>query len=304
MDSGTSLKDVITKIREMKTEKLSLSFTRKSRSGYTSFSPNISASVLDDIWTLIDDYIAKMQNMDVIEYSPTAHQDETIEHCTTDSVKNYVDVLEGIRASEFTETEINPDNITFYCLQMLGKSEADNVYFFRRVTRFKRLSTSGFWGLFQGKNFNRLDSKVLGIDGCVDVLCYHNHIFVFNHIALERIFDMKDQFSEMAEAALEKIRDLGRIDNINTFVDDCQDDKRIQRTLAKMLQEHDDFGRAFQDFEAVKHTIEIFELDIEINDKKQIVYRDKGQIIDILRFIRDSYYESILQKRNGIDDGT
>lgn len=283
-------------------KKLTLSFTRKSPSGYTSFTPNMNASLTDDIWALIENNLQKLKKYEEVEYSPICHQDNTVEYCATSYVKNYCDVLESIKASDYKETEIDPDKMTFYCLTLLGDKEEENVYFFRRVTKFKKLSSEGFMAWFSGRVLNKISSKLLGIDGYIDIICYKQDILIFNHIAMERIFDMNDQFSDMAHKALGKIKILGKIDNVDAFIEDCQDDKRVQRMLAKMLKESDEFGSSFKDFEAVKKTIEVFDLDIDVdNERQQIIYRDKSQIVDILRFIRDAYYESNLRKRNGID---
>lgn len=302
MSNESALKNIIAEIKNMECQQLRLSFIRKSRSGYTAFAPNVSAGVKDDVWGLIEAYLEEIKDLSVVNYSPTSHKDETVEHCFTRDVKNYSAVIERIRLADFTETEINPDDISFYCLQIMGDVEENNVYFFRRVTKFKRLSNDGFVGIFRGKQFDKLESKILGVDRLIDILCYHDDIFIFNHIGLERIFDMKDQFSEMAKGALKKIRSLNKIANIDSFEEDCLDDKRVQRSLAKISPDFDEISGAIYNIDAIKRTIDIFDLDIEVNEKGQLIYREKKQIMDILRFIGDAYCETILGKRNVTTD--
>jgi hypothetical protein len=133
-------------------------------------------------------------------------------------------------------------------------------------------------------------------------MSYQGELYIFNHIAMERIFDVRTQFYAMANEALNKLKELDKIDNIEEFIDDCLSDKRIQRMLSKMWQEADKWDHAFDNLDAIKETINLFELDITITNDNRVAYRDKSQLRDILYIIRDSYYISSIQKRKGIDD--
>lgn len=120
---------------------------------------------------------------------------------------------------------------------------------------------------------------------------------------LERIFKLNDQFQIKASQTLEVIKATGVIQNYEIFEEDCLHDKRFQKILTKMLGE-EGLNNCFDNFENIIETIELFNLDIEIRTipNKMIIYRDKGQIMDILRLARDSYYKSTVREKPGIDN--
>lgn len=96
-----------------------------------------------------------------------------------------------------------------------------------------------------------------------------------------------------------------RIVHFEEFAEDCLNDKRVTRILTKLLGEEGRLEHCFENFENVKNAINIFEIDIRIDrvgEKERLVYEDKRQLMAMARLIRDSYYTSIIQERNGIDD--
>ena len=146
---------------------------------------------------------------------------------------------------------------------------------------------------------------MLGIDGLVDVIGTKDKAFVLNHVSLERIFMMNEHYNNAATEALNKLRIKDKILNFEQFEIDCLDDKRIQKTLTKMLNETEVFEHALEDFQAIENTIDIFNLDIRIeesNGNKKIFYETKDNLVNILRIIRDAYYKSTVQNRLGIDE--
>ena len=49
-----------------------------------------------------------------MNYNPTGYKDETIESCSTSYIRDYIRVLESFNNSDHVETEIDPDNYSFY----------------------------------------------------------------------------------------------------------------------------------------------------------------------------------------------
>lgn len=60
----------------------------------------------------------------------------------------------------------------------------------------------------------------------------------------------------------------------------------------------------FDNFSNVVETIELFELQVEIQavPREGIIYEHKGQLMDIIRLARDSYYMSLIKEKPGIDN--
>lgn len=71
-----------------------------------------------------------------------------------------------------------------------------------------------------------------------------------------------------------------------------------------MIDCNDNLGDVFKNFSSILQVIDMFDLDIEVEegDKPRLRYDDKKQRMDILRIINDAYYRSIIGKRQGIDD--
>lgn len=288
-----------------------LYFTRK-RSGtvYDSFSPSVDTSVTNKLVSLISENLEKQKDLPINVFSPIGSYDDSLECCQISEIENFMYV-----AQSFEEDKVERENIpseiigklNFYCFSIDYKKENElkNVKFFRRLTKFKKLSSRGIFGQIKNNRFSKIESDMLGVDGDVDLIVLDAKVLILNHVALERIFSVSDQYIEKSKEAISKIREAGRIKNFEQFEEDCQNNARITRILTKLLGEEDRLEHCFQNFSNVKKAIKIFELDIKtetIRGKEQIVYERKDQLMDMVRLVRDSYYKSIIQGRNGVDD--
>ena len=160
-------------------------------------------------------------------------------------------------------------------------------------------------GSISNNRFKKLNKSLLGIDGDVDLIIEENDVLILNHISLERIFSISDHYQEKAQEAINLIHSANRIINFEQFSEDAINDGIIIRTLTKMLKEEDRLSRCFENFNNVVNVIDLFDLDINIqnsNGVDMIVYEDKNQLMDIIRLVRDSYYTSLINERQGIDD--
>lgn len=197
---------------------------------------------------------------------------------------------------------MNVNNLTFYCIEV---NDGDSVYrFFRRVTKFRRLSASGILAWFSGNELNKMEQQMLGLDGFIDLVCVDDEIYIFNHIALERIFRLNEKYTSKAKEALSVLKSADGISNFDQFEEDCLRDQRYHKTLSKMIDCNDNLGDVFKNFSSILQVIDMFDLDIEVEegDKPRLRYDDKKQRMDILRIINDAYYRSIIGKRTGIND--
>ena len=243
----------------------------------------------------------------ITEYNPSVSIDDTVEWIDVDSIGGYTDVIKSFVDADTVEMTSDIDKLTFYGVELKHSENNSSVYFFRRVTKFKRLKTNGMLAFFQGNKLVKFDNAMLGMDGLVDIVVINQKAYVFNHISLERIFKMQEQYNSLANQALGIITKHNRISNFEQFENDCLDDKRVQKTLSKMLSEKDMLDRAFQNFDAIEKTIDMFQLDISIGlnkDNKKVIQYDPGNkelLINILLIMRDSYYTSTIGQRPGID---
>nr|DAS74339.1 MAG TPA: protein of unknown function (DUF4868) [Caudoviricetes sp.] len=281
--------------------KINLYFTRKAKSGYMTFSPNVDRAMFGDLLGLIRKVISEKKEYELVEFNPVGYRDKTVETCNISYVGNHDEILQSFSHPESVETGLNPDDLTFYCMEITKSEEVCRL--FRRVTKFRKISSKGILGWFSGDKLNRMEHQMIGLDGFVDLIEYGDTLYILNHIALERIFRLEEEFSTRAEEALSILKATGRIENFEQFEEDCLSDHRYHKTLSKMLQDNEDLGKAFDHFENIREVVEMFSLEIELvdGDVPKIQYQDKSQRMDILRIINDAYYRSIIRERKGID---
>lgn len=300
-----SIDNLVNKLRENDLE-FNLFFSRKLRNGnYVSFSPNIDAQIFDDLLNLIIDYIETFSEKEIVEYNPTGYNDGTIETCETSYINHYNSIIESFNNSDHVETEIDPDNYNFYTFEIKKEDDSfPNIKIFRRVTKFKKLHSKGIIARFNGNTLNKIESKLIGIDGEVDFIVINDNIIILSHYSLERIFNLDEQFRDTASEFLNQEGLSDGIVNFESFYEDCLNDGRYRKTLTKMTSENINVSKTYDNYENIKETIEMFNLDINYNDEPRftLVYEEKNQIMDILRILRDSYYLSIINKQKGVDD--
>ena len=209
-------------------------FSKKTNFGYESFSPNVDGRIFYDILDLISKKLNQLLSKEQIPYNPTGYRDGTIEFCKTDYIKNYGEILESFQNPDHVETEIDPDDFIFYCLTVknkVGTGENFEIKFFRRVTKFKKLNSKGLIARFSGNKLNKIEDKLIGLDGDIDLIVYNNEILILSHISLERIFYLQDKFRKNAEEFLNTISNKPLIQNFETFKTDCLDDGRFTKLL-------------------------------------------------------------------------
>ncbi|MFZ7119502.1 MAG: Kiwa anti-phage protein KwaB-like domain-containing protein [Eubacteriaceae bacterium] len=290
---------------------LRLYFTKKRGSKYFSYSPSVEEELQNTLIGLIKEFIGKYSETEQVDFSPIGYREETIEICRCNYIGQYEDIIDSFNEDNLNREPINDDDINklnFYCLECtyVEGDAVKKIQFFRRVTKFKRLSSNGFFGCIKDNRFTKIEQNLLGLDGDIDVIVYNEEVLILNHISLERIFSISDQYTEKATTVLHTIRQANRINNFDQFENDCLNDGRVTRTLTKLLGEEDLLQNCFRNFDNVVNVVSLFELSIDIDnssDVGMIIYDNKNQLMDIIRLVRDSYYQSFIHERMGIDDG-
>lgn len=286
---------------------LDLYFTEKTIDGYCSQVADIANdgngyNVLSAIKELVSATIDNLitQDNEVVEYNPTGIADGTLEITNYNYVSNREEVLRSFELADGENLEDNADNLNFYTLVFRNGDTVIRIM--RRVSKFKRLYSKGVIVGFRGNQINRIDSKMIGMDGFIDLIDYDEEILVLNHVALERIFNLQEKFENTARNTLNMLRRNANIANFNAFEEDCLGDKRIQRILTKMSSENIDWEHCLERFENVIDIIDTFELNIDYHraPADQIVYEDKTQMMDFVRLVRDAYYKTMINNHAGV----
>ncbi|MED1268214.1 DUF4868 domain-containing protein [Bacillus mycoides] len=282
-----------------------LYFTKKRTNGrYQSYSPNIAPNLQIELKTIVTNALEAVRNSEQRIFNPIGTIEGCIETYPVNAVDSFNDILQSmnedfVNREEIPRNEIN--KLTFYCLKIFTND--GDILFFRRVTKFNKLK-GGFFGKFTANDFEKLDDTLLGIDTNVDIVIYGEEMLILNHISLERIFSIKDQYQQKAAQTLDLVNRADRITNFDQFREDCLSDGRVTRALTKLLDEENRIHEVFENFANVIQVIGIFELNIELAEENtKLVYEDKSQLLDITRLMRDSFYVTYINNRDGCDEG-
>lgn len=295
-----NLKEVI-KILENKKNSKELYFCEKNKYIYESVCPEVSEEIFEILIQNAIESISKKSEDESIQYNPTGFREGTLETCSIEYVGNYSEVINSFNSGNIEIEKEKIEKFSFYCVS-IGEGD-NNVKLFRRLTKFKKISTQGFLGVFMGNQLNKIDSQILGIDGDIDLIVYKNEIVVLNHISLERIFKIEEQYEKKSKETMDFLRSTGKIENFDAFEEDCMNNLLTRKILTKMQSEDNDLSKCFDNFENIVTTINVFELQLNVNtNNKSIIYESKEQIKDILLLARDSYYRSLIQEKPGIDN--
>ncbi|MGO4964670.1 Kiwa anti-phage protein KwaB-like domain-containing protein [Bacillus paralicheniformis] len=282
-----------------------LYFTRKKQNGrYQSYSPTIGEDLQVELKNLVVSAVAEVQDSEQRQFSPVGTIEGCVETCTTDEINNFRDIIESMNDDFVNRKKIPDDEIsklTFYCFKIF--SPEGDILFFRRVTKFHKLK-KGFFGKFSGDDFEKLNDTLLGIDPSIDIVVFQGEMLILSHISLERIFSISDQYRQTAAQTLDLVNRANRITNFTQFREDCLSDGRVTRALTKLLNEEERIHQVFENFENVIRVIDIFGLNIDLAEENtKLVYEDKSQLLDITRLMRDSFYVTYINNRDGFDEG-
>ena len=306
------INSILPKLESRKDIDVRLYFTRKKNNNtYISYSPSISPDLQSDLLGIVKTALHDVKDKEQRTFNPIGSLDDCIENCKVSDVANIEEILfstseDFVVRKPLTVNEIS--KLSFYCLKITitYENDVDNpeeLVVFRRVKKFNRLK-KGIIGQFIEGDFEKLQSDLLGIDSDIDVVIFNDDVLVINHISLERIFSLRDQYIDKATHTLDIVKGANKISNFEQFREDCLNDGRVIRALTKILDDEARIQQCFENFDNVIEVVNIFELDIRFEvDNNALIYEDKSQLLDITRLIRDSFYRTLINKREGIDEG-
>lgn len=288
---------------------LSLLFTRKisNNHDFISYRSVINDDIHDNLCDLFLKYVNQLIDEDapLAEYNPTGKADGTYETLSVNDVKDYDKYQVSLdRADANGDLENEADNLTFYTIILNNSVLHDSYKLIRRVTKFKRLYTKGLVASFRGQELNRINSKMIGLDGQIDIIQHENDLLLMNHISIERVFFMDDAFTSKATEMLALLKEGNYLINFDGFEETCLNDKRIQKTITKMANENINWGNALENFDDVISTIDMFDLGIDYNNtpNNALIFERKEQVMPILNLVRDSYYKTLINNHLGTDN--
>lgn len=280
---------------------MTMFFVQKpSREKYISFRPQISNELQKKILSMILHPAIKSLGLTVVPYSAVGVADEENELLIPETVECLSKFMESVEEEKlFQEMDkLDISKISFYCTKITydGKS----VYLLRQFSKMNKLRNS-FMGQFVDDALREMDSNFLGIDTLTDIVYDPDYeiLIVLNHISLERIFNYRDEFLKITNAAIGEIVDKGIMENVEQFSEDCRRDVRILKRFTDMMSK-DRLPLFFEHYEKVPEIVKELNLDIDFDEEGKIVYRERSQLFHIINLMSDAYFRSLLADRLGI----
>src|SRR5690606_29329291 len=118
--------------------------------------------------------------------------------------------------------------------------------------------------------------------GGIDAVAFEEEIAFFAHISAERLFNLREKFTENAINVLNDVEKGEKIENFSEFEEDCLEDARVIRRLTKM-HSNPEIIKLFNDnFSNAPEVVKLFDLNVTFNENQtKIIYESKDQLTDI-----------------------
>lgn len=298
-------KDIETFLVKVKDEKpdnaMSMYFVqRTSGNRFVSFKPQIANDLQKKILEMILPPAMRSLEHTLVQYNPIGVADEENELLMPAQLDVLSKFLESISDENIYRemSKLKIPRISFYCTQI--SYDGKTVYLFRQFSKMNKLRNS-FVGRFFDDELREMDSEFLGIDELSDIVFAPEYEFliILNHISLERIFNYRDEFLKITNAAIGDIVDQGIMQNVEQFSEDCRRDVRIMKRFTDMMSK-DRLPLFFDHYDKVPEIVAALNLDLEFDAEGKIIYREKSQLFHIINLMSDAYFKSLLTERLGI----
>lgn len=273
--------------------------------GYTqsgkcrTITPAINSNIKNEIIDIICNQLNCYKGLELKSYNIIGAEDDIVEET---NVTDFSESWNKITQSFALPTDSSTVKVKCYAFFTYELETNDNkkMYVLRRINKVKAIKSGILGKLLDGK-FSKIEtSNLLGIDNAIDLLIYENKIWVFKHIALERIFKLKDEFKEKAKEVLENKKFTGRIKNFNKLKKRALKNGNYVKRLAK-LHDNSQVTLFLDEIDKTKIVIEKFNLDIEV-ENENLIYRDETQVGNFINLMKDSYYQTLIGEADGIDE--
>lgn len=278
--------------------------SKKDECKYGSYSPSISKSIQKKIQEITISKIKYVKELidekgyTLGEYNASGQVDEVIETCDKSFIKNIDNLLLSLNNENQLENMMKIDDIHTYCFDFKHKDK--RILVFRRFTKMRKLR-DGFLGSLIDGTFEKIGGEILGVDNDIDLVLYEDKLMILNHIALERIFDLEDQFKNEARGTINMIESKDIILNFEEFEKDVLNNIPAVKRLTK-IGANKTLPLFFENFDKVVQVSKAFGLGITFNeDETKIVYDDKSQITEITLLMNDAYYKTLIGNQKGMD---
>lgn len=280
--------------------RVNMFLVKKHNGSYITVNPSIKKNVEVDLKKIIEMEIGDKLNCNKKPYNIIGVDDNIIE---TDNTGRYaqINILKESLANPNEKEKIQARDFDFFLYKVVDKDK-NNIFVLRRIKKMKFLK-KGIAGNIVNGEFKKITDAdgVLAIDDKVDLLFDEDNLYIFQHISMERIFDLKNSFRENAIKVLERKKLRDKIVNFDNLKESALKNLNYIKRLAKL--ENTDSLLFLDDLGETKKVIDEFNLDIYVDlDKKKIRFDNPSQISAFISLMQDAYYRTLIGKHKGVDE--
>ncbi|WP_313999916.1 Kiwa anti-phage protein KwaB-like domain-containing protein [Lactobacillus paragasseri] len=277
-----------------------LHLTGYTHSGeWRTITPTINSNVKNGIIDIICNQLNWCDGLEEKSYNIIGAEDDIVEVTNVADFNESWDKIKQSFAQPTISSRVTVNHYDFFTYE-LDTSNNKKMYVLRRINKVKAIKSGILGKLFDGE-FSKIEtSNLLGIDNAIDLLIYEDKIWVFKHIALERIFKLKDEFKEKAKEVLENKIFTDKIKNFDNLKERALKNGNYVKRLAK-LHDSSQVTLFLDKIDKTEIVIEKFALDIEV-ENGVLIYRDETQVGNFINLMQDSYYQTLIGEENGIDE--
>ncbi|MDW3909743.1 DUF4868 domain-containing protein [Staphylococcus saprophyticus] len=239
----------------------------------------------------------------LVEYNPIISQKDTVETINTSDINGYQELI--TKQSNIDSTDKLPiKSIKFFIFEYEHNGKI--VYIFRRYFKKNQFDKSLLVKIGPEGIFDKVNSdESLNFDYDIDMLIYDEKCFVLNHISLERIFYLNEEFKEKANITLEKISETNKINNFDKIKNKLLNDGRFVRRIAKLSEDNNRSTLFIENINNTKNAIYEFDLSIIYDEELEVFevdYNDEIQLNTLVNLMQDSYYKTLIGNEKGTDN--
>lgn len=261
---------------------------------------SFSSEIRDSILTNIKNKLNYLGESNIGLYNCISNNFDSIEYIENDNN------IDGLKLNDLTFSTI--DNLQWKDVNLLiykisSEHNTNNIFILKKLDNKLKFLKKGIYGYLIKGRFSKISDPMLYLDDSIDLVIYGKSIFIINHMAYERVFDVYDQYKQQAEDILNKTKLFKeKIENFENFKNEALSNKAYQRRLAKLKSNTENDPTLFlENIKQTKKIVEDFDLDLSIKNEK-IVYDNSTQISSIISLMQDAYYKTLIGDKNGIDN--
>lgn len=262
---------------------------------------SFSSEIRNFILTNIKNKLNYLKESDIGLYNCISNNFDSIEYIENDN--NNIDRLKlhDLTFSNMDDLKWKDANLLIYKISL--ENSTNNIFILKKLDNKLKFLKKGVYGYLIKGQFSKISDPMLYLDDSIDLIIYGKSIFIINHMAYERVFDIYDQYKQQAEDILDKTKLFKeKIENFENFKNEALSNKAYQRRLAKLKSNTENDPTLFlENIKQTKKIVEDFNLDLSIENEK-IIYNNPTQISSIISLMQDAYYKTLIGDKNGIDN--